>query len=91
MRVDTFFSRVRKVFPEATLSEVIEIINAAMLEHGDLLGQRGVAYISTVSGKRYYSLPDNIRDITSVYYADSDSNYRKIKRLIGSIDVGDPS
>jgi len=89
MNVGYIFSRVRKVFPEVSLAEVVALINDALDDGDDILGA-GVKTkkISAVSGKYDYPLGYDVIKIKRVFYLDADGDYRPIPKLTGDIDVG---
>ena len=88
MTVQHIYSRVKKVFPEITLPEVVAVINDAFDEGDDILRGKHQLKINVVKDKLLYALPDNVFDVKRVFYLNSDGLYKPFPRLIGSIDVG---
>ena len=88
MTVQHIYSRVKKVFPEVTLPEVVSLINDAVDGGDDILRGKHQLKLSVVKDKLLYALPDNVFDVKRVFYLNSDSVYKPFPRLIGKIDIG---
>jgi len=89
MNVQKIYSRVKKIFPNVTLPEVVELINDAFDDGDDMLKGRHRLKLNVVEDKLLYALPGNVIEIKRVFYLNSDGNYKPFPRLIGEIDIGD--
>jgi len=94
MTIDYIFQRVKKVFPNATLREVVELVNEGMRETGDVLGAETYTTIDVVDGQRYYDIATletdtTISQILEVFYMDSEDKYRPITRYVFRPNLGD--
>ena len=82
-------TRVRQVFPEATLQQVAELVNEAIMDQPAITSERHTLKLNVVSGKRYYRLPPEVQRVIRVRYQNSDDEYVPITRLVGDVDTGD--
>ena len=90
MNIDYMYRRVKKVFPNCTLREVVELVNEGMREAGDVLGDETYTTVTLVDGQRFYDLGDTlISEILEVSYMDAEDKYRPISRYVKRPNLGD--
>ena len=88
MTVQHIYSRIKKIFPDVTLPEIVALINDAFDEGDDILNGIHKKKINVIKNQLFYALPDGVIDIKTVFYLNSDGVYKPFPRLIGSIDIG---
>jgi len=89
MTVQHIYSRIKKIFPNVTVPEIVALINDAFDDGDDLLKGKHRFKINVVEDKLLYPLPDNVIEVERMFYLNSDDEYKPFPRLIGKIDIGD--
>jgi len=92
MTVKQILSRIRQIFPDASETYVMNLINDALVEIGLYNTKLVSAKLSTVEDQMWYSLADEASDssnnvlevnrVLKVYIMDDDGDYIMIPRLI---------
>ena len=92
MTVKQILSRIRQIFPDASETYVMNLINDALVEIGLYNTKLVSAKLSTVEDQMWYSLADEASDssnnvlevnrVLNVYIMDDDGDYIMIPRLI---------
>lgn len=89
MTVQHIYSRVKKIFPDVSLAEVVSLINEAFDDADDVLVDDDKRKkMNVVSGQYEYALGNDVITVKRVYYLNKDGDYKPIPLLIGDIDIG---
>jgi len=89
MTIQHIYSRVKKIFPDVTLTEVVALINDAFDDADNILRGMHRKKINVVENQLLYPLADDVINIKRVFYLNKDGKYKPFPRLIGHIDIGD--
>jgi len=90
MVVEELYTSVKRVFPDVTIADCVRLVNEALQsESSEITDIHNVLFIDVVANQRYYRLPDHVNSVETVWFMDSEGEYRRISRLVGVIDTTD--